>query len=86
MGLIAGINAAARMTGRQAAVVPPSSAHGALISHLVDSESKNFQPSNINFGLFPVPPNAVKVRDKKARRALVVEAALREWEAYIKGS
>ncbi|MBA4374473.1 MAG: methylenetetrahydrofolate--tRNA-(uracil(54)-C(5))-methyltransferase (FADH(2)-oxidizing) TrmFO [Thermodesulfovibrio sp.] len=83
MGLIAGINAAARMTGRQMEGVPPASAHGALINHLVKAESKNFQPSNINFGLFPVLQNALKIRDKKARRALIVEKALLDWQQYI---
>ncbi len=85
MGLVAGINAAARMTGRLVADVPPASAHGALIRHLTDSESTHFQPSNINFGLFPVPQSAVKIRDKKARRALVVEKALADWEQYTRG-
>ncbi|MGC2062183.1 MAG: methylenetetrahydrofolate--tRNA-(uracil(54)-C(5))-methyltransferase (FADH(2)-oxidizing) TrmFO [Thermodesulfovibrionales bacterium] len=85
MGLIAGINAASRITGRRAEDVPPSSAHGALIRHLIETESKNFQPSNINFGLFPVPENALKIRDKKARRALIVEKALTGWEQYLKG-
>ena len=55
MGLIAGVNAALRMQGKELPPVPPSSAHGALIRHITESESKHFQPSNINFGLFPAP-------------------------------
>lgn len=84
MGLIAGINAASRMRGQQPLPVPSASAHGALIRHLVETESKHFQPSNINFGLFPVPAAAAQSRDKKVRRAIIVEQALKDWEQYLK--
>lgn len=84
MGLIAGINAARCIKGQQPEEVPAASAHGALIKHLTATDSKTFQPSNINFGLFPVPQQALRVRDKKARRALIAEEALREWAQYLK--
>ncbi len=83
MGLLAGINAAARIRGLQGAEVPPASAHGALIRHLTETEIKHFQPSNINFGLFPVPEAAAKIRDKRARRALIVAKALEDWRRYV---
>ncbi len=83
MGLIAGINAASRIRGQQPVPVPSVSAHGALIGHLVETENKHFQPSNINFGLFPVPAAAAQIRDKKARRAIIVEQALKDWEQYL---
>ena len=56
--------------------LPPDTAHGALLAHLTDAFSDNFQPMNINFGLFPPIKNMtknLKGRDKKAayaRRAL----------------
>jgi len=53
IGLLAGIFAAASMHGRSIPPPPPNTAHGALISHLTNSNPKHFQPSNINFGLFP---------------------------------
>nr|WP_320009934.1 methylenetetrahydrofolate--tRNA-(uracil(54)-C(5))-methyltransferase (FADH(2)-oxidizing) TrmFO [uncultured Desulfobulbus sp.] len=53
MGLLAGLNAS-RMVREKPLVVPPAAtAHGALIRHLVNTEAKHFQPSNVNFGLFP---------------------------------
>ncbi|HFQ90866.1 MAG TPA: methylenetetrahydrofolate--tRNA-(uracil(54)-C(5))-methyltransferase (FADH(2)-oxidizing) TrmFO, partial [Desulfobulbus sp.] len=53
MGLLAGINAACRARGREPVVPPAATAHGALITHLTRSDPAHFQPSNVNFGLFP---------------------------------
>ncbi len=53
MGLLAGINAS-RILREMAPVVPPKeTAIGSLIVHLTETVPKRFQPSNINFGLFP---------------------------------
>ena len=83
MGLIAGINAAIRMQGKALPAVPPFSAHGALIRHITESESKHFQPSNINFGLFPVSEGLSKMRDKKLKKARIVEQAIEAWKEYV---
>jgi methylenetetrahydrofolate--tRNA-(uracil-5-)-methyltransferase len=83
MGLIAGINASSRLKGEVSPEVPFSTAHGSLIRHITGSESGHFQPSNINFGLFPVPDEFLKVRDKKRRKALIAEKALTDWEEYL---
>lgn len=83
MGLIAGINAAIRMQGKALPEVPPFSAHGALIRHITESESKHFQPSNINFGLFPVSEGLSKMRDKKLKKARIVEQAIEAWKEYV---
>ncbi len=57
MGLVAGRLAAAERLGIPAAPPPPTTAHGALISHItgghLTSGSGSFQPMNVNFGLFP---------------------------------
>ncbi|TAN40183.1 MAG: methylenetetrahydrofolate--tRNA-(uracil(54)-C(5))-methyltransferase (FADH(2)-oxidizing) TrmFO [Nitrospirae bacterium] len=83
MGLLAGIQAAAVLTGKQVPGVPHTTAHGALVRHITETESRHFQPSNINFGLLPVPPEALKMRDKKQRRKLVVDKAVLEWAAFL---
>lgn len=83
MGLIAGVNAALRMQGKELPAVPPASAHGALISHITESESKHFQPSNINFGLFPASEGLARIRDKKLKRAKTAELALETWKKYV---
>ncbi len=84
MGLIAGTNAALKLQGREAAAVPETTAHGALIRHITESEGRHFQPSNINFGLFPVLEETRKVRDKKLKKQLLVERAIKAWEEYLK--
>ncbi|MCL5420856.1 MAG: methylenetetrahydrofolate--tRNA-(uracil(54)-C(5))-methyltransferase (FADH(2)-oxidizing) TrmFO [Nitrospirae bacterium] len=79
MGLVAGINAARRILGREAVAVPDTTAHGSLIRHIT-TPAKNFQPSNINFGLFP-PVNSG--RGKDLRKKTLVERAVKNWEEYI---
>ncbi len=83
MGLIAGINASLKIKGKTTVEVPPSTAHGALIRHITGSESEHFQPSNINFGLFPVPNELLNIRDKRKRKTMIVERALTDWEEYL---
>lgn len=84
MGLIAGINASYMMKGLTPPETPMTTAHGALIRHLTGSEAERFQPSNINFGLFPALPEALRIRDKKKRRAVIAETARRDWAEYVR--
>ncbi len=78
MGLVAGINAARGILGREPAEIPVTTAHGSLIRHIT-TQSANFQPSNINFGLMPTVDN---VRSKDQRRKRIVERALEDWKVY----
>src|SRR3990170_619099 len=73
MGIIAGINAARISMEANPIVPPPETAIGALIKYITDQSVKNFQPMNINFGLFPPLPNEVP---KSQKRKLLVERAL----------
>ncbi len=84
MGLIAGINAALKLTGNEPVSVPALTAHGSLIRHITASEISRFQPSNINFGLIGMSETAEKTRDKKQRRKIIVDNAVSEWGGYLK--
>ena len=54
MGLLAGRMAAAQAQGRDLPPPDPTTAMGALVSHITGgAEAKTFQPMNVNFGLFP---------------------------------
>ena len=60
IGLLAGRFAAAERSGMPFVVPPTTTAHGALLAHVVgghietiDAGPRSFQPMNINFGLFP---------------------------------
>ncbi len=79
MGLIAGINAARRMSGVETVTVPVTTAHGSLIRHIT-SPVRSFEPSNINFGLMP-PVNSGNGKD--VRRKMMVERAISDWDEYL---
>lgn len=82
MGLVAGINAAGKLTGREALRVPSETAHGSLIAHIT-TVRENFQPSNINFGLFPASEEILRIRDKRQKRGKIIERAIKAWEGYL---
>ena len=64
-GLMAGINAAARLNGGQPFVLPPSTCTGALTAYITDPEVKDFQPMNANFGI--IEWERIKIKNKKER-------------------
>ncbi len=80
MGLIAGINAARSVLGLDSITIPPESSIGSLLTYITDESVKQFQPMNINFGLFPPIGKRVPKNIKKkliAERALSQIAAIR---------
>ncbi len=73
MGLLCGINAPRLLAGRDPILPPDTTALGGLLSHLGNTQTKDFQPSNINFGLLPPLAKRVAKRERGlhyARRAL----------------
>ncbi len=80
MGLLAGINAARFATGRPLAVPPEETAYGALIRHLTLSDPERFQPSNVNFGLFPAWEGKGRKRERGVERSRRALAALETWQ------
>jgi methylenetetrahydrofolate--tRNA-(uracil-5-)-methyltransferase len=79
IGLWLGISLGGKSLGTKYAPPPPDTALGALLNHL-RREDRNFQPSNVNFGLFP----ALKVRAGKARRKeLQAERAGKSFETWV---
>lgn len=79
MGLLAGMNAARLVRGLAPVVPPPETAHGALIHHLTATAPEHFQPSNINFGLFPPLKTKMRKRDRGRFRADQALTALESW-------
>ncbi len=75
-GIIAGINAAARLTKTEPTVLPEFSMIGALLKYITDSTVTNFQPMGANFGI--LPPLDRKIRDKRERYAALAERSL-DW-------
>ena len=73
-GLIAGVSAAARSAGQEPRTFPEETALGALGRYIAKSDPKNYQPTNIAFGLLPELPQ--RIRDKSQRRRALAERAL----------
>jgi methylenetetrahydrofolate--tRNA-(uracil-5-)-methyltransferase len=72
-GLLCGFNAARHLLGLPALRPPTTTALGGLLSHLANSETKDFQPSNINLGLLPPLTQRLGKKERglaMARRAL----------------
>ncbi len=80
MGLLAGINAARRTRGLPLITPPRATAHGALIAHLTNTATRDFQPMNVNFGLFPPLPERLP---KRQRGAAYAERALQDLAAWV---
>ncbi len=78
-GIIAGINAAKRFLGEDLKEVPVESSIGSLISYISGFTGKNFQPININFGIYPDLGMKLK-KDKK--RELIAKKALDSISEY----
>lgn len=78
-GLLAGINAARRLQGRETLILPETTMLGALSRYVSGYEGKDFQPMGANFGILPPLPE--RIRDKRERYAALSRRALRDLEA-----
>ncbi len=79
MGLLAGINGARIVNGASTVTPPPATALGALVHHLTATEPGRFQPSNINFGLFPPLARKIPKKQRGAVRAELARIDLAQW-------
>ncbi len=80
MGLLAGMNAARLIQDIPPVVPPRETALGSLIFHLTESDPLRFQPSNINFGLFPAWEKKIRKKFRGEERAKRSLAALEKWQ------
>lgn len=80
-GIIAGINAAAKILDNEALILPDYTMIGALLYYICDETVTDFQPMGANFGI--IPPLDTKIRDKKERYSKLAERSL-EWFKNIK--
>jgi methylenetetrahydrofolate--tRNA-(uracil-5-)-methyltransferase len=84
MGLLAGRLAAAEITGRPLAPVPPTTATGALLAHIAGgADAKTFQPMNVNFGLFPPVDAKGGRRGRRDRYRAYTDRAKDDWLAWL---
>ena len=70
----------ARPASRPLITPPRETALGALIAHLTNTATKDFQPMNVNFGLFSPLEGRIP---KKLRGAAYAERALQALEEWM---
>lgn len=80
-GGLAGINAARLLAGQGLVTPPETTAHGALLQYISTSDSRHFQPMNINYGLFPPVPG--RTHDKQDRRRRIGHRALETFSTWM---
>ena len=80
-GIIAGINAARLLEGKDAVLFPETTMLGALSRYIADESIKDFQPMGAAIGLLPPVPE--KIRDKRLRYAAVANRAMEDMKKYI---
>jgi len=80
MGLVASLSAMCRLKGTSFSSPPAETAIGSLLQYVTSKEG-NYQPMNINFGLFSGPE--IRIRDKKKRNQHIIHRALEMQERWL---
>ena len=65
-GLIAGMNAARLALGKNLLIFPIETALGSMARYITEADPKNFQPMNVNFGIFPDLGERIKSKQERA--------------------
>jgi len=83
-GLLAGVNLSRLLAGEEPVLPPTTTMLGALYRYMREADPRHFQPMNANFGL--LDELEVAVRDKRRKRELMAERALRALEEWSSAS
>lgn len=88
-GAMTGIHAARQILGLPPIEFPRESAFGAVVAHLQNTETPDFQPANVTWAPFPPLEPAVTAtlsnpRDKKERRRTMAQRALSSMREFMK--
>ena len=78
-GLLAGLNAARLIHGKEPVAPPATTALGSLLAYITDPGRKDFQPMNANFGVIPAIEARIKGREKKQMMAERALGDLEDW-------
>ncbi len=78
-GLWVGLMLSRRLAGADLAKPPVETALGALLGHLTTSPKKEFQPSNVNFGLMPGLEKKMKKKFRKEAYGKRAQKVFAEW-------
>jgi len=59
-----------------------SMALGAIVAHLQNTTTRDFQPANVTWSYFTPPPGLTKKMDKREKRARMAERALERIDEF----
>ncbi|MEG2380639.1 MAG: methylenetetrahydrofolate--tRNA-(uracil(54)-C(5))-methyltransferase (FADH(2)-oxidizing) TrmFO [Oscillospiraceae bacterium] len=76
-GIIAGLCAAKSMLGENEIIYDSKTAIGALSAYISNQSITNFQPMNVNFGIFE--PLGVRIKDKKEKAQAFADRSLSQF-------
>ena len=77
-GILAGLNAARRLSGEEPVILPRITMMGALTDYISNPQVENFQPMGANFGV--LPPLETHIKDKKERYAALADRSIRYFD------
>ncbi len=77
-GIVAGINALAKLKNEEPLILPKFTMIGALLSYITDETVVDFQPMGANFGIIPSLEEHIK--DKRERYMALAERSLKWYE------
>ncbi|MHB1193363.1 MAG: methylenetetrahydrofolate--tRNA-(uracil(54)-C(5))-methyltransferase (FADH(2)-oxidizing) TrmFO [Longimicrobiales bacterium] len=82
-GILAGVNLARVLEGKEPVIPPPTTMLGALLRYLREGAHGHFQPMNSNWGLVDPLPEAI--RDKHAKREALARRAQDDLLSWMAG-
>ena len=77
-GMVAGINIANKILGKEEIIFPKETATGALCHYISDETIVNFQPMNVTFGI--ITPSDKRFRKKKEKNAYISARAIEKFK------
>ena len=80
-GILAGLNTATRLIGKEYVSLPETTMLGALSRYISDPTVERFQPMGCNMGILPELPE--RIRDKKLRYEKIAERGLEALDKVI---
>lgn len=80
-GIMAGINMAKRLNGKNSLILPTDTMIGALSAYISDESVEKFQPMGANMGI--LPPLDRRIKDKSEKYTAIAERALESFERAI---
>ena len=81
-GMMTGTHAARELLGLPPTTYPRESALGAVVAHLQNRHTSDFQPANVTWGAFPPPEPAARKIGKKERRRAAAQQAVAAIERF----